>query len=378
MPRLIELAEFTPVHAGSFIPFFSSVLAESTSRGWETEVVLPEPARGHGWISELEGTGARLHYRSGSRRENARWLSTLLGEGGEGPTLMHTHFTTYDLAAVAAARGRDATSVYWHVHTVLSNTPRAVLANMAKFATAGRRVERILCPSQNIADGVSRRLGPSDRISVFPSPIDVSSFPNMRDRRAEARAELGVPEDVQVLLTFGRDWRIKGGDVFVESLKILREEGRPVFGVINQGPEEARAELDRAGAGDYAAIVGPVPDQRTLFAAADVFVAPSRGEGMPFSIIEALCSGIPVVASDHLPGHRFVADHLDACMVVPRQARPFADGVASFLDMPPAEIDAECSAAREWIDANLDLRAATLKLVDSYEQTLDRLAAKAA
>jgi glycosyltransferase involved in cell wall biosynthesis len=373
VPRLIELAEFTPVHAGSFVPFFASVLSESAGRGWDTQVVLPEAARDRGWISELEAGGAQLHFHSGSRRDNAAWLSSLL-EGGDGPTLLHTHFTTYDLAAVAAARGREATSVYWHIHTVLSDTPRAVLANMAKFATAGRRVERILCPSQNIADGVSRRLGPSDRISVFPSPIDVASFPVQRRHRDAARAELGVPEDVQVLLTFGRDWKIKGGDVFVESLKMLRDEGRPVFGVINQGKEEARAEVVAAGADGYAAIVGPVPDQRSLFAAADVFVAPSRGEGMPFSVIEALCSGIPVVASD-LPGHRFVADHLDACTIAPREGRPVADAVAEFLDAPAADVAAECDAAREWIDANLDLRAATLKLVGYYQETFERLAA---
>jgi glycosyltransferase involved in cell wall biosynthesis len=370
-PRLIELADYIPVHAGSFIPFLTGVLAESRRRGWAAELVLPEPARERDWIAELEGSGATIHFRSGSRRDSAGWLAELLAQSDE-PTLLHTHFTSYDLAAVAAARRRPGTTVYWHVHTVLSNTLRARLANMAKFATAGRKVERILCPSQNIADGVSRRLGPSDRIEVFPSPIDVASFPDMSAKRAEARRAFGIPEDAEVLLTFGRDWRIKGGDVFVATLRRLRDEGRDVFGVIGQGKAEAEAAIEKEGVGEYTAIVGAVPDVRELLAVADVFVAPSRGEGMPFSVIEALCTGIPVVASD-LPGHRFVADHVDACTIAPRESGPVATQVAAFLDAPPGEVHSQCAAAREWIDENLDLSAAIGKLADYYETSFAAL-----
>lgn len=367
MPRLIHLAEYTPLHDGSFIPFMSSVLNEGGARGWDTEVVLPGAAEGREWLADVEATGARIRFISGNRRELSRAVSKLLDESDE-PTILHTHFTTYDLAAVAALRGHPQASVYWHVHTVLSTSRTVIAGNMAKFATAGRRVERILCPSSNIAEGVSRRLGPSDRISVFPSPIEIESFPLLGEKRDEARLELGVPADAEVLLLFGRAWMLKGGDVFLRALELLRGQGRNVFAVVNQGGEEAREEIARMGLGESAAVVGPVPDVRTVFAAADVFVAPSQGEGMPFAVIEALCSGIPVVASD-LPGHRFVADHLDACTISSREPEALAGAIAEYLDAPAEVVSAQCRAARDWIAANLDLTAATSRLVGYYEET---------
>lgn len=369
MTRLIHLAEFTPPHGGSFIPFAASVMSGAAKRGWTTEFVLPEEARGRVWIEELEESGAKISFRSGSRLGLSRWIGELLDQSDE-PTLVHTHFTTYDVPAVLAARGRSNTSVYWHVHTVLSTSPGAITRNALKFATFGRLVDRILCPSSNIAEGVARRWGPSARISVFPSPIELGAFPKLGDeQRAEARRQWGVPDGSRCLLIFGRDWELKGGDLFLEAVKGLSDRGYDVHGLINTGGEPARRRITEEGLDDLVDEAGPAPDVLSLFGAADVFVAPSRGEGMPFSIIEAMCTGLPVVASD-LPGHRFLADHLDGCTIADRDPDAIASAVASYLDLTREEADDQTDVAREWISENLDLGRATEGLLDSYAETL--------
>src|SRR4051795_9294299 len=129
------------------------VLVTAKERGWDAEAILPEEASDRVWLSQLRDNDIPVRFMSGSRTALARRLGPVLDESSE-PTLLHTHFTTYDLPAVAASARRPNVSVYWHVHTVLSNRTRAVLANAAKFSTAGRSVARILCPSLNIAQGV--------------------------------------------------------------------------------------------------------------------------------------------------------------------------------------------------------------------------------
>src|SRR5262249_30014823 len=118
------------------------------------------------------------------------------------------------------------------------------------------------------------------------------------------------------------------------------------------------------------ASIGPIPDVHLLFGAADVFVAPSRGEGMPFSVVESICSGTPVVASD-LPGHRFLADELDACVLAPREPVPLGRAIAPFLDMTPEQRHAVTATGREWIAGRLDLAASARRLLRDYAGTFE-------
>jgi glycosyltransferase involved in cell wall biosynthesis len=66
-------------------------------------------------------------------------------------------------------------------------------------------------------------------------------------------------------------------------------------GVLEQ---EVYDETDRLGLRPYVAFLGHRPDARTLFGTLDVFLLTSRFEGLPYSAIEALAAGTPVVATD--------------------------------------------------------------------------------
>jgi glycosyltransferase involved in cell wall biosynthesis len=90
---------------------------------------------------------------------------------------------------------------------------------------------------------------------------------------------------------------------------------------------------------------------------------------MPFTVVEALCSGTPVVASD-LAGHRYFGDELEACAIVPRDGSRYAAAIAAFLDMDPARRRRECEQARAWIEARLDVRVAAQQLLRQYETTI--------
>ncbi|MEX2108309.1 MAG: glycosyltransferase family 4 protein [Solirubrobacterales bacterium] len=369
MTRLVHLAAYPRPQAGSFIPFMRSVLDAAQARGWDVVAVLPTEAAGREWIGQFEDAEISVEYAYGSRRSLTRWLRGRLKDSDE-QTILHTHFTGYDVPAALAARGRPNVEVYWHIHTVLSDRPRARLANALKFSLIGRGVKRVLTPSSDVADELVKRGTKREKVSVFPNAIDAEAFqPASPEQRARLRQELGIPEGPDVLLHFGRDWYLKDGDIFLDALAILIEQGRSVIGLVNQGGEAAQRAAELRDLEAHVRLVGLFPQPQKLYGAADLMVASSRGEGMPFAMIEALCSGLPVVASD-LPGHRFMGDRVESCAIVSRDASKMATAIAAFLDMRSEARAALGESAHRWIAENLDLRAAAERLLDDYEQTL--------
>jgi glycosyltransferase involved in cell wall biosynthesis len=370
MPRLVHLAAYTPPQGGSFIPFMRTVLATAAERGWQVEAVLPEAAQGREWLGQFEGSGIPVRFISGTRRELSEAVRALAGED-TATTVLHSHFTFYDIATALAARSRPDLIVYWHVHTVLSPKPQAILANAVKLSLLGRYVSRILTPSADVAASIVRRRGSAAKVSVFPNAIDAAAFPIPDDsRRRSCRDELEIPEGTQSLLHFSRHWHLKDGDIFLDALARLVAEGRPVIGIVNQGPDEARQGIERHGLGDHVVHVGVTPEVQRLYGAADVLVASSRGEAMPYTVVEALCSGLPVVASD-LAGHRYVGEGLEACTIVSRDAGEYAAAIGTYLDMDAERRAAAGRAARASIEERLDVDAAARRLVDDYERALE-------
>lgn len=368
--RLIHLANYPNRHPGSYIPLLLALFDGARERGWEVEAGFPAETAGADWLADFSGRGIPVHLLGdGGRRQRAREVRALLG-GRSGPLVVHTHFTTFDVPATLALRSRADAVLFWHIHTVLRRGAASVLRNSAKFALFGGGVDRIVVPAANIGDGLAARRARRERIMLLPSPVDPAAYtPASPERRARARAALGIPEDAQVLLHIGRAWRLKGGDRYLQAVRQLLDEGRPLVAITLRGGEEAERDASELGLGDSVRVLPRVEDIRQLYDAGDCFVAPSRGEGMPFSIVEALSSGVPVVASD-LPGHRYLGDRLAACTITATEPAELAASIAAMLDRPAERVAAEAVAAREWIAAHLSLTSATATLLDAYDDAL--------
>jgi glycosyltransferase involved in cell wall biosynthesis len=88
----------------------------------------------------------------------------------------------------------------------------------------------------------------------------------------------------------------KGFDVLIEAVGTLVERGlRPQLLIAGDGPDRAR--LERLARGLPVTLLGFVDDTSSLLSAIDVFCLPSRFEGLPFALLEAMICGIPCVAS---------------------------------------------------------------------------------
>jgi predicted O-methyltransferase YrrM len=126
--------------------------------------------------------------------------------------------------------------------------------------------------------------------------------PRDEARRAAMRGTLGASPDELLLFTAARFEQVKGFDVYLRAIERLREDPawpRLRFAWAGAGPadDSIRAAIATLGVGDRVHLLGARDDVDAWLGAADAFVLPSRAEGMPLSIMEAMASGLPVIAS---------------------------------------------------------------------------------
>jgi glycosyltransferase involved in cell wall biosynthesis len=229
----------------------------------------------------------------------------------------------------------------------------------------GRMTDLVLCVGTGVAvEAVRRGLVRPDRVRTIGVAVDGSASargegghpgpPPAADpaARQRARRALGLPPGATVVGAVGRLTYQKAPEDF---LTALRQLGRPgVIGVWVGGGELAGQVARLAGAQPEAPVVltGERTDVPALLPAFDVFALPSRYEGLPTAVVEAMMCGVPVVAT---------AVNAVADVVVP--------GETGML-VPPQRPDLLAGAVRHVIDSPADgrrmARAARARLGDRY------------
>jgi glycosyltransferase involved in cell wall biosynthesis len=141
---------------------------------------------------------------------------------------------------------------------------------------------------------------PADRVVSIPTGVDLERFSAGTDGK-RIREEFGISPDTFLVSMIGvlRSW--KRHDVFLESVRLLREQGVPVHGlIVGEGPQRGKIEalVVRGGAADRITVTGFRDDVPEIVAASDaVLLTSDRFEGVPQVILQALAMARPVIAS---------------------------------------------------------------------------------
>ncbi len=370
--RIVHLADYGGPYAGSFIPMLAATAREAAARGHKMTIWFSGVARGRPWLSDLHGL-TEIRWLDDSRGPVASTGPTLHAlrrdlADDRGPLILHTHFSKFDIPAALMRLDRRRPAVFWHEHSRLTDTPAAKWRNLMRYRVFAPLVYAILCVNPTIREGLLVRKAPAGKLRDFPNAIDLRRFPTLTPpMRSAARRLLGIPESARVALHFGWDWHRKGGDLLLAAADLLGSEPAVVVLTV-LGDQPTAVELGLGGHPVIRAVKSRT-DVQAFYAAADVFLSPSRGEGMPYAVLEALASGLPVIASD-LPVHRTLLTGLPAGRTVPLQPAAIAGAIASLLSLNESERAAHASMARERVEATYALDSWARRLIDLYEQAL--------
>ena len=279
----------------------------------------------------LRQSGATLHPvdLDAGRWTQLRSLVRLIRE--QSPDIVHTTLYEADvlgrLAATAARRPVVTTlanSAYSSDHYSDPSVRRVKLglAQSVDAATAPF-ADRFHAVSPTVAVDMSRRLLiPRRRITVIPRSRSRESLGWPSDhRRHKVRAALGLSDDRPVVLAAARQEHQKGLDVLITSASALAKQVPDakilIAGREGRATSHLRAAATKADGSDgIVRFLGARDDVPDLIVASDVVVVPSRFEGMPGLVLEAMALDTPVVASEIPMVRDAIGDHAQALVPV--------------------------------------------------------------
>ena len=232
---------------------------------------------------------------------------------------------------------------------------------------AQRWVREYTCVSRAMTGWLRHQVGIRRPVTQIYNGIDPERYRPGPEGQG-VRRELGLTPDAFLVGVVGRLDPIKDHSTLLRAFSRLGAAPDARLLVVGDGPGRARLESE---AGEGVIFLGDRREVPELLRALDVFVLPSRNEGISNTILEAMATGLPVVATRVGGNPELVEDGLTGVLVPPGDAAALAAALEGYRARPEAG-RAHGEAAR----ARVLERFAVERMIASYEAVWARVAAR--
>lgn len=379
-PLVLQLCavDFTAYH------LLRPLLEACRQAGWNTDFACTDGP----FAARLRAAGFRHHSIPIPRRASplriafaiARLTAILRRERFD---LIHTHTPAGGIVGRAAAALAGPALVVHTFHGLpFAGTPTGLVERSYLWLerALARRTDLFLSQSQgDIARAQALGIAREGTVPIG-NGVDLRRFAPDTNVRERIRQELGVPPEAILTVFVGRMVREKGILDLADAALGLRDDHRAWFLVVG-----AALESDRAGvsvelhAHPAARALGPRwrplghrEDVADLLRAADIFCLPSYREGLPRSVIEAMASGLAIVASDIPACRELLAD--ETGVLVPTRDTGALVSALRALVADPQRRAVLGARARERAMTRHDERAIVALQVSELRKLLERRA----
>src|SRR5580658_140865 len=272
-------------------------------------------------------------------------LSRLFRE--EKPDLVHAHMPISGFVARMAAWWAGVPRIACTGHGFWFNYPgnpaRRAVGFLMEWVAARVTTVFLTVSDEEAAD--ARRLHiDRDAVSVR-NGRDPAQFHPDPVARTRIRAALEVPEETTVIVAVSRLVRLKGYPELAAAMRDVPTAELWVVGerLLSDRGDDMLALLRHSALGERLKLLGYRTDVASILAAGDIFVLPSHFEGLPMSVIEAMLTGLPVVASDIRGPREQVVPGATGLLVPPGSVPALAEALNRLVDDP--ELRAEMGEA---------------------------------
>jgi glycosyltransferase involved in cell wall biosynthesis len=360
-PRLLILsAYYFPVQGGSET-HARALSAFLRKIGFDIRVVTKRVAAGSPIFEHIDGIPVHRVPPAGARSGLRKWLmlpfafARIMSLRGDFDAIYCPGYQGIGVAAILAGSllGRpvvlrsgnlgvlaggnwDAPLARWGI----SGSNPVVRWLKARVREVYKRADAFVCNCREIETEALACGVPRSRVHYLPNAVDLTRFGLPADHERErTRESAGWPDDALVCLYVGRLSREKG---VIELLEAWRAVRHPTALLVLVGPDMpghpldvgplARQHVAEHGLGSRVRFHGAVQDVAPLLRATDLYVQPSHYEAFSNAVIEAMASGLPVVASRVGGMLDCIVDEENGLLTTPRDPADLARALQRVVD----------------------------------------------
>lgn len=206
------------------------------------------------------------------------------------------------------------------------------------------------------------------KVTIHNNAIETAKYAYSEEARATVRADLGIGMDVLVVGHVGRLCAQKNQlrllDIFAE---MHRQCSNSVLLLVGRGEldDPIRRKTEALGLSDAVRLLGVRDDVPRLLSAFDAFVFPSTHEGLPFTLIETQCNGLPAVSADTVTPLVKLGEDVEFLSLSQ------SDTVWAQTALAAAERGHDPEGARRVADAGYDIDREVVRLRDYYAKAIE-------
>ncbi len=279
--------------------------------------------------------------------------------------VIHTHYLRENYIALLSRIFNPSVRVVYTNHFILKNdfvtrvSNRILTALESRIIAVCNRGKEML-----VRNGMNRK-----KIEVLFNAVDPSYWKQPLD--STLREEFGIPGDDFVLLCASRFAHDKGHAYLVNALaELSRITDRPFKCVLaGDGPllEDVKAQVAQLGLNGRVVFTGYRSDIKNLFYGSDIYINSSEHEALSFLILEALASGLPLIATD-MGGNSDIVNDETGCgiLVSYGNARELAEAIKRLMNDGKLRDDLKANALKA-VEGRFNLDKMVEKTYNLYE-----------
>jgi starch synthase (maltosyl-transferring) len=230
-----------------------------------------------------------------------------------------------------------------------------------------RPSQRIVCVSNAVADHLLHGGFSASQLTTIPNAVDVNPLDSATPIKME---ELGIPAGNHFVAVIGRLDPQKGTDWLIDQIPALLKTHGPIhFAFCGRGNAEPyRAQAARLDIADHVHFLGWRTDVAAILKAANLLLLPSRWEGMPNVVLEAMALRRPILATRTHGVLELLGPSAAKMTFSTDKIEQFRDGLTVWLGKPTAELNLLLEANRRRVKAEFSVE----KMVRRYQMVYEK------